>query len=76
MTSSTDAQPEIAVIGPGAIGATIAAEPSITRDREQGLPLEWEARNDVIRRYGAALGVPTPISDVVGPLLAAASDGW
>jgi 2-dehydropantoate 2-reductase len=49
---------------------------SITRDREQGLPLEWEARNDVIRRYGAALGVPTPISDVVGPLLAAASDGW
>lgn len=49
---------------------------SITRDREQGHPLEWKARNDVIRRHGAALGVPTPISDVVVPLLAAASDGW
>jgi 2-dehydropantoate 2-reductase len=49
---------------------------SITRDREQGHPLEWEARNEVIRRHGAALGVPTPISDVVVPLLAAASDGW
>lgn len=48
---------------------------SITRDRERGLPLEWGARNDAIRRHGAALGVPTPISDVVVPLLAAASDG-
>lgn len=36
-------------------------------------PLESEARNRVIRRHGAALGVPTPISDVVVPLLAAAS---
>jgi 2-dehydropantoate 2-reductase len=49
---------------------------SITRDHEQGYPLEWQARNDVIRRRGAALGVSTPISDVVVPLLAAASDGW
>jgi len=49
---------------------------SITRDSEQGHSLEWEARNDVIRRYGASSGVPTPISDVIVPLLAAASDGW
>jgi 2-dehydropantoate 2-reductase len=47
---------------------------SITRDHELGHRLEWEARNDAIRRYGAELGIPTPISDVVVPLLAAASD--
>lgn len=66
---------------PDEVADGFAAEPvdkgsSITRDREQGHPLEWEARNDVIRRHGAALGIPTPISDVVVPLLAAASDGW
>jgi 2-dehydropantoate 2-reductase len=49
---------------------------SITRDREQGRPLEWEARNEVIRRLAGRHGVATPISDVVVPLLAAASDGW
>jgi hypothetical protein len=33
--------------------------------------------NDAIRRHAAGLGLPpTPISDVVVPLLAAASDGW
>lgn len=48
---------------------------SILYDRDAGVPLEWEVRNDVVRRIGAAHGIPTPISDVLVPLLAAASDG-
>ena len=46
---------------------------SILFDREAGRPLEWEARNGVVARLGAKHGVPTPISDVIVPLLAAAS---
>jgi 2-dehydropantoate 2-reductase len=46
---------------------------SILADREAGRPLEWDARNGVIVRRGAAHGIPTPISDVIVPLLAAAS---
>lgn len=48
---------------------------SIHADREAGRPLEWSIRNDVVRRKGRAHGIPTPISDLVVPLLAAASDG-
>ncbi|WP_285414776.1 oxidoreductase [Variovorax sp. efr-133-TYG-130] len=48
---------------------------SILTDREAGRPLEWDVRNDVIARRGRARGIPTPISDVLVPLLAAASDG-
>lgn len=48
---------------------------SILADREAGRPLEWDVRNGVVRRRGRAHGVPTPISDVLVPLLAAASDG-
>lgn len=48
---------------------------SILADREAGRPLEWDIRNGVVRRRGRAHGIPTPISDVVVPLLAAASDG-
>jgi 2-dehydropantoate 2-reductase len=47
---------------------------SILYDREAGRALEWDARNGVLCRLGAAHGVPTPISDVLVPLLAAASD--
>lgn len=47
---------------------------SILTDREAGQPLEWDVRNGVVQRRGRALGVPTPISDVVVPLLGAASD--
>ncbi|HEB9106422.1 TPA: oxidoreductase, partial [Klebsiella aerogenes] len=36
---------------------------------------EWDIRNGVVQRYGRTLGVATPISDVVVPLLAAASEG-
>ncbi len=48
---------------------------SILTDRENGRPLEWDIRNGVISRKGAAHGIATPISDVLVPLLAAASDG-
>lgn len=48
---------------------------SILTDRESGRSLEWDVRNAVIARRGRARGIPTPVSDVVVPLLAAASDG-
>jgi 2-dehydropantoate 2-reductase len=48
---------------------------SILADREAKRPLEWDIRNGVVLRRGRAHGIPTPISDVVVPLLAAASDG-
>jgi len=46
---------------------------SMLFDREAGRALEWEARNGVVVRRGAVHGVPTPVSDVIVPLLAAAS---
>jgi len=46
---------------------------SILADRQAGRPLEWEARNGVVARRARIHGVPTPISDVIVPLLAAAS---
>ncbi|MDP9606384.1 oxidoreductase [Variovorax sp. NFACC27] len=48
---------------------------SILTDREACRPLEWDVRNGVVSRRGRAHGIPTPISDVLVPLLAAASDG-
>lgn len=48
---------------------------SILTDREAGKPLEWDIRNGTVSRRGRAHGIPTPISDVLVPLLAAASDG-
>lgn len=48
---------------------------SILADREHGRPLEWDVRNGVIQRRGRARGIPTPVSDVLVPLLAATSDG-
>lgn len=48
---------------------------SILTDRVAGRPLEWDIRNGVIARRGQAHGIPTPISDVLVPLLAASSDG-
>jgi 2-dehydropantoate 2-reductase len=60
----------IAVIGPGAIGST-----SMLTDRKADRRLEWDIRNAVILRKAAGHGLATPISEVVVPLLAAASDG-
>lgn len=48
---------------------------SILADRQAGRPLEWDIRNGVVQRYGRIHGIPTPISDTIVPLLAAASDG-
>jgi 2-dehydropantoate 2-reductase len=48
---------------------------SILTDREHGRPLEWDIRNGVIGRRARVHGIATPISDVLVPLLAAASDG-
>ncbi|MBS4729389.1 oxidoreductase [Mycobacterium sp. SM1] len=48
---------------------------SMLTDREARRPLEWDIRNGVIIRKARAHGLATPISDVVVPLLAAASDG-
>lgn len=48
---------------------------SILADRQANRTLEWDIRNGVIQRYGRAHGIPTPISDVLVPLLAAGSDG-
>lgn len=48
---------------------------SILTDREHGRPLEWDIRNGVIARLARTHGIETPISDVLVPLLAAASDG-
>src|SRR3954470_2103656 len=48
---------------------------SMLTDREAHRPLEWDIRNGVISRKGAAHGLATPISDGLVALLAAASDG-
>lgn len=48
---------------------------SILADRQANRPLEWDIRNGVIQRLGHALGIAVPISDVLVPLLAAASEG-
>ena len=48
---------------------------SILADRKNRRRMEWDIRNGVIIRKARAHGLPTPISDVVVPLLAAASDG-
>jgi 2-dehydropantoate 2-reductase len=49
---------------------------SMLVDAEAGRPLEWDVRNGVIRRRAARHGLPTPISDVLVPLLAVADPEW
>jgi 2-dehydropantoate 2-reductase len=48
---------------------------SMLADREYHRPMEWDIRNGVIIRKARAHNLATPISDVLVPLLAAASDG-
>lgn len=48
---------------------------SILADRVSNRPMEWDIRNGVIIRKARAHNLATPISDVLVPLLAAASDG-
>ena len=47
---------------------------SILADAENHRRMEWDIRNGVIIRKARAHGLATPISDVLVPLLAAASD--
>lgn len=46
---------------------------SMLYDRVADRPLEWDARNGVISRFGRRHGIPTPVSDVLVPLLRAGS---
>lgn len=48
---------------------------SMLGDREARRPLEWDIRNGVIQRKARKHGLPAPVSEVIVPLLAAASDG-
>ena len=48
---------------------------SMLGDRQARRPLEWDIRNGVILRKARKHGLPAPISEVIVPLLATASDG-
>lgn len=48
---------------------------SILADRQANRPLEWDIRNGIVQRRGRSQGIPTLISDVLVPLLAAGSEG-
>lgn len=48
---------------------------SMGTDRKADRPLEWDIINGMVLRKARAHGLPAPISEVVVPLLAAASDG-
>ena len=48
---------------------------SMLGDREAGKPLEWDIRNGVILRMARRHGLPAPVSELIVPLLATASDG-
>lgn len=48
---------------------------SMLTDREADRPLEWNIRNGVVLRKAREHGIPAPFSEVLVPLLAAASDG-
>lgn len=45
---------------------------SITVDRREGNPMEWEVRNAVVGRLGRRHGIPTPWNDAMTALLRAA----
>jgi 2-dehydropantoate 2-reductase len=44
---------------------------SIAVDRREGRPMEWEARNQVVCRYGREHGIATPMNDAITALLEA-----
>ncbi|HVQ13455.1 MAG TPA: 2-dehydropantoate 2-reductase [Vicinamibacterales bacterium] len=47
---------------------------SMLADRRAGRPMEIDARNDVIVRYGRELGIPTPMNALMVAMLEAAED--
>lgn len=42
---------------------------SITVDRREGRPMEWEARNEVVGRIGREFGIETPLNDAISAML-------
>ncbi len=48
---------------------------SISVDRREGRPMEWEVRNAVVGRLGRRHGIPTPLNDAVTTLLRLADAG-
>ncbi len=70
------ARPAAAWLGGAVAGmALLAILLDLLIDRLHGRPLEWDIRNGVGQRRGRQHGIPTPLSDIIVPLLAAASDG-
>jgi 2-dehydropantoate 2-reductase len=67
---ATEADAAVAWVGSTPPGSTT----SIAVDRANDRELEWDARNGAIVRLGRRHGIPTPVSDIVCALLAAASD--
>jgi 2-dehydropantoate 2-reductase len=61
---------ETCIIQTDAVGEV---RPSMLQDVEAGRPLEHEALCGVIVRRGREVGVPTPVNDVLYPILAALS---
>ena len=55
------------------LARALASETLAVARAEAARPLEWDARNGVVARLGAEHGLATPVSDVIVPLLAAAS---
>lgn len=47
---------------------------SMFEDWRAGRPMEWDARNGVVVRKGRLYGIPTPVSDLIVPLLRAQSN--
>jgi len=60
---------------PAIIARTEDMGASILADRRARRPLEWDVLNGVILRKARRHGLPAPVSEVVVPLLAAASEG-
>lgn len=54
------------------IGAAPDHWSSISVDRREGRPMEWEVRNAVVGRLGRRYGVDTPLNDAITALLRAA----
>jgi 2-dehydropantoate 2-reductase len=54
------------------LGAAGAHWSSITVDRREGRPMEWQVRNEVVGRVARRHGIATPLNDAITALLAAA----
>lgn len=67
--------PTITIIGPGAIGGTVAAwlaQDSIHADRLAGRPTEIGVRNGAVVRIGERHGIDTPMNRLTVTLIKAA----